>query len=265
MDEWGPDSSRTAVMCAWIQIRSIIDSACLAENQSFYHATKMHWRRKIQLWWHPINIPISFSNHPFLFLFPTLTFIFLHLTSSLLYLSTPLCLSLWDAFFEQGNKGRRSIGWQTHRRRWGKLLWRERKREKGRHCCRKNTSTLVHSRQCFTGPTLLHYITQACRRSNSRNPNHRREVHERSSVCLWFLPPRSTACFWWKSRYAYPNIGDFGWWVEDQRLSALTKDSIMNSHTWPAMRWKCKWPGISKSATVSELDAIQNRCFTFIS
>lgn len=118
MDEWGPDSSRTPVMCAWIQIRSIIDSACLAADQSFYHATKMHWWRKIQLWWHPPNVPISFSSHLFLFVF---TFIFFHLT---LYLSTSLCLSLWDAFFEQGNEGRRSIGCQTHRRRRGKWLWR---------------------------------------------------------------------------------------------------------------------------------------------
>lgn len=108
---------------------------------------------------------------------------------------------------------------------------RERKRERGRHCCRKNTSTLVHSRQRFTGPALLHYITQACRRSNGRNPNHRREVQERSSVCLWFLPPRSTAGFWGRSRHACPNIGDFGWRAENQRLSPLTKDSIMNCHT----------------------------------
>ncbi len=169
----------------------------------------------------------------FLFLLPTLTFIFLHLT---LYLSTSLCLSLWVAFFEQGNEGRRSIGCQTHRRRRGKWLWREKERKRGRHCCRKNTSTLVHSRQRFTGPAPLHYITQACGRSNGRNPNHRREVQEKSSVCLWFLPPRSTAGFWGKSRHACPNIGDFGWRAEDQRLSPLTKDSIMTCRTWLAIK-----------------------------
>lgn len=112
----------------------------------------------------------------------------------------------------------------------------ERERERGRHCCRKNTSTLVHSRQRFTGPAPLHYITQACGRSNGRNPNHRLEVQEKSSVCLWFLPPRSTAGFWGKSRHACPNIGDFGWRAEDQRLSPLTKDSIMTCHTWLAIK-----------------------------
>lgn len=130
-------------MCARIQIRSIIDSACLAVDQSFYHATKMHWWRKIQLWWLPPNVAIPLSC-VFLFLLPTLTFIFLHLT---LYLSTSLCLSLWVAFFEQGNEGRRSIGCQTHRRRRGKWLWREKERKKERQTLLQEEYKHISSQQ----------------------------------------------------------------------------------------------------------------------
>ncbi len=208
-------------MCARNQIRSIIDSACLAADQSFYHATKMHWWRKIQLWWLPPNVAIPLSSCVFLFLLPSSHSLSFHFIM-------PLSLGcfLW------AGEWRQEIYWVPDSQK--------EKRKRGRDCCRKNTSTLVHSRQRFTGPAPLHYITQACGRSNSRNPKHRREVQEKSSVCLWFLPPRSTAGFWGKSRHACPNIGDFDWRAEDQKLSPLTKDSIMTCHTWPAIKTYCE-------------------------
>lgn len=218
-------------MCARIQIRSNIDSACLAVDQSFYHATKMHWWRKIQLWWLPPNVAIPSQLRFSL----SVTHFDLYLSSSH-SLSFHFIMSFSLGCFLWAGEWRQEIYWVPDSQKEKRQMAVERERERGRHCCRKNTSTLVHSRQRFTGPAPLHYITQACGRSNGRNPNHRLEVQEKSSVCLWFLPPRSTAGFWGKSRHACPNIGDFGWRAEDQRLSPLTKDSIMTCHTWLAIK-----------------------------
>lgn len=167
-------------MCARNQIRSIIDSACLAADQSFYHATKMHWWRKIQLWWLPPNVAIPLSSCVFLFLLPLPFFISLFIFPlHYVFLSGLLSLS----------RGMKAGDLLSARLTEGEDANGCGERKRGRHCCRKNTSTLVHSRQLFTGPAPLHYITQACGRSNGRNPKHRREVQKKSSVCLWFLPP----------------------------------------------------------------------------
>lgn len=150
-------------MCARIQIRSIIDSACLAVDQSFYHATKMHWWRKIQLWWLPPNVAIPSQLRFSL----SVTHFDLYLSSSH-SLSFHFIMSFSLGCFLWAGEWRQEIYWVPDSQKEKRQMAVERERKKERQTLLQEEYKHISSQQtAFHRPrssTLHHAGLQAKQR-----------------------------------------------------------------------------------------------------